>query len=139
MHRRALLVLLAMTGCYTPLEDEAHVFVVPPGVDALVYGVPPAEVDYREGDPLVVYAFFHFSSELKRPTCEITVAGDTLTIQTSVKYKRNRGGGALWHAHAACQSEPLDAGTYTLVFDGRERVLTIPSTVEPPSFLWTED
>jgi hypothetical protein len=29
----------------------------------------------------------------------------------------------------------MDAGTYTIVFDGRERTLTIPGTVEPPSFL----
>ncbi|MBZ5707910.1 hypothetical protein [Nannocystis pusilla] len=134
MRRCALLALLAITGCYAPLEDEADLFMVPPGVDALVWGVPPGEYDYLEGEPLVVHAFFNFSGKLKRPTCEIAVAGDTPTIQTSVKYRR-RSDGALWHAQAVCQTGPLDAGTYTIVFDGRERTLTIPGTVEPPSFL----
>ena len=143
MHRGALLVLFAMTGCYAPLEDAADVYVVPPGVDAPPPGVdvpwwgpPPGGFDYLEGEPLVVHVFFAYGRKLKDPRCEIDVAGDTLTIQTAVKYKRRSDG--FWSAHAVCQTGPMDAGTYTIVFDGREQTLTIPSTVEPPSFMMYE-
>ncbi|WAS98840.1 hypothetical protein [Nannocystis punicea] len=137
MHRCGLVVLLAMTGCYEPLDEEedyAEVYVVPPGVDDSVWGVLPGELDYLEGERLVVRAFFHYEGKLKRPTCEIAVVGDALTIQTSVEYKHVRGDGGLWYARTECQTGPMDAGTYTIVFDGRERSLTIPSTAEPPSF-----
>jgi len=107
MPRAVLLALLAAAGCYGPWEDDADVFVVPPGVDAEWWGPPPGEFDYLEGERLVVDAFFVRSGKLKRPTCEIAVVGDTVTIQTSVKYKR-RNDGALWHAHARCQTGPMD-------------------------------
>ncbi|MFY0541270.1 hypothetical protein [Nannocystis pusilla] len=137
MQRCALAVLLAMTGCYEPLEaqeDFVDVYVIPPGVDDSGWGVLPGEYDYRAGEPLVVRAFFVYEGKLKRPECELAVAGDTVTIRTDVAYKRVRGDGGLWHAQTECRTGPMDAGTYTLVFDGRERTLTIPSTVERPWF-----
>jgi hypothetical protein len=139
--RCALAVILATTGCYEPLEDEgafADVFVVPPSVDDSAWGAPPGELDYREGEPLVVRAFFHYPGKLKRPECEIAVEGDTLTIRTAVEYKRVRGDVGLLYAHTVCQTGPMDAGIYTLVFDGRERTLTIPGSVEAPWFSSTE-
>lgn len=141
MQRCALAVFLAMNGCYEPLEDDGHfvdVFVVPPGVDDSVWGAPPGELDYREGEPLFVRAYFHFEGKLKRPKCEIAVDGDTLTIRTAVEYKRVRGDVGFLYARAECQTGPLDAGTYTLVFDGRERTLTIPGSVQSPWFPSTE-
>lgn len=54
------------------------------------------------------------------------------------RHLRGRGEDSRWYARAVCQTEPMDAGTHTIVFDGRGRTLTIFSTVEPPSFLMFE-